>query len=522
MSIEPLGFDNSDTELDSIPERERTRPIPTHDVSAGDTSASGNSARHSQASSRKSVRDSADSKEITRNGRIFYILLTIGIVPLVAFGILILFVTSLWYTKMFYAVTQEELSHTVSLAIDYLDTLYPGDYHLEESTVDGEAGLSLYKGDTDITLCYELVDRIKEDTGLDATLFYLDTRVLTTVVDLKNDRITGSGAPETVVGDVLEDEEAHFYTESLINGKTYFSYYCPLFNSDGTVVGMFFVGKPTTQVSAAIAKFRTPLAITIFVCVIVVAICIFLYTKSFVNVLHSIRHFLAQVTGGNLNAKLDGKIQRRSDELGDIGRSALEMQGAIRKMVERDGLTNLYNRRSADQRLRQSKAKSDNNGTPFVVSIGDIDFFKKINDTYGHECGDIVLKEVSRILKEHMHDRGFVARWGGEEFLLVFDDCDSATAKAYLELVAENIRALRVPYGGRVVQLTMSFGLCGSDTLESKDIHKLLRVADEQLYYSKEHGRNQVVAYMPPYEETDDSSSVDAVLTEAPEADFES
>lgn len=420
------------------------------------------------------------------SSKISYTLQTIGLLPLLALGIAMLFFTSQWFTKTMYQEVERELYDATKSATTLLNAAYPGDYHLE-----GDVAYLLYKGETDITRDYSLLDQFKEDTGLDITLFYQDTRILTTLYNAQGERIVGSGAPDIVIRDVLNTGENHFYTHTLINGKAYFSYYIPLRNQDGSVVGMLFVGRPSETVSLSIQNYVYPLTWLIIGFVALVTVCIYFYTRKFVAVLLHIHSFLSEVASGNLNATLDHSVTKRSDELGDIGRCALSMQRSLRTMIEQDALTELYNRRSGDKKLRQVFEGARSSGHSFAIAIGDIDFFKKVNDTYGHECGDAVLKNVSALLKQHMWHRGFAARWGGEEFLLVFENVDLAEARNQLELLMDKIHELDTLYEGQHVKVNMTFGLiCDPD----KDIHALLKEADEKLYIGKTNGRNQVVS----------------------------
>ena len=187
-------------------------------------------------------------------GKISYILQAIGLIPLLAFGILMLFFTSQWFTKIMYREVESELCNAAKSATTLLNAAYPGDYRLE-----GDVAYLLYKGDKDITREYALFDQFKEDTGLDITLFYQDTRILTTLYNSNNERIVGSGAPDVVVKDVLNTGESHFYTHTLINGKTYFSYYTPVRNADDTVIGMLFIGESSETVSQSIQRYIYPL-----------------------------------------------------------------------------------------------------------------------------------------------------------------------------------------------------------------------------------------------------------------------
>ena len=125
------------------------------------------------------------------SGKISYTLQIIGLLPLLALGIAMLFFTSQWFTKTMYQEVERELYDATKSATTLLNAAYPGDYHLE-----GDVAYLLYKGETDITRDYSLLDQFKEDTGLDITLFYQDTRILTTLYNAQGDRIVGSGAPD--------------------------------------------------------------------------------------------------------------------------------------------------------------------------------------------------------------------------------------------------------------------------------------------------------------------------------------
>lgn len=152
------------------------------------------------------------------------------------------------------------------------------------------------------------------------------------------------------------------------------------------------MGRPSETVSLSIQNYVYPLTWLIIGFVALVSVCIYFYTRRFVAVLLHIHSFLSEVASGNLNATLDHSVTKRSDELGDIGRCALSMQRSLRTMIEQDALTELYNRRSGDKKLRQIFEEARSSRHSFALAIGDIDFFKKVNDTYGHECGDAVLK----------------------------------------------------------------------------------------------------------------------------------
>lgn len=418
-------------------------------------------------------------------GKISYVLQAMNIIPLLFFGIIILLLGTHWFTRAMYSEVETELSNVSSNLITLFDALYPGDYRLV-----GDNAYRLYKGEADLTNDYTVIDRIKEDTGLEITLFYRDTRVLTTITGENGARIIGSGAPAEVLEDVLLAGKPCFYNKVIIYSGSYFSYYAPLFNQDGSVAGMLFVGKPSAAVDASIRKSIIPLIIADILLAVLVSLFTSFYIKKFASSLLQIHSFLKQVSTGDLNARLPSSVVNRHDELGEIAHSALNMQRSLHILVEQDALTALSNRRSGDRQLRQLVADSYAKGIPFCVAIGDIDFFKKVNDTYGHECGDVVLQNIAAKLQLHMRGKGFAARWGGEEFLLVFENAELAEAKELLEKLLEDIRSTETPYEEHIIRVNMTFGLTQGFT---SDVTKLLRNADEKLYEGKTTGRNKIV-----------------------------
>jgi len=153
-----------------------------------------------------------------------------------------------------------------------------------------------------------------------------------------------------------------------------------------------------------------------------------------------------------------------------------------------DMLTGLYNRHKMDQELTQQKAVANRYNTNFAVMILDIDHFKRINDTFGHNVGDTSLKAFAQILREQTRESDLVGRWGGEEFLILIPEAD----KVSLEQMAENLRANVERYPFDVVgQLTTSVGVAVYHPGES--IRELVSRADNALYRAKNSDRNCVV-----------------------------
>lgn len=376
-----------------------------------------------------------------------------------------------------------DLNGAVSAAYDMI---YPGDY-----TVTEEAGeLYLFKGDHQINEDYSVIDKIKENTGADITISYQSVRVITTLMDENQNRLTGTTVSNSITKEVLEGKVGKFYQKVPIGGQNYFAYYAPLINSDGSSVGMLFVAKPSKEVERLVWRSILPIIGGALAVATVMILIVTVFSNRFLLALIKIESLLKKTANGDLTAELEQEVQQREDELGDMGRYVVRMQRSLRDLIELDQLTGLYNRRYVQRKLELVQNKSIETGVPFSVAIGDIDFFKKVNDTYGHECGDAVLMDVSARMRELMKGRGFAARWGGEEFLLVFESYRLEMAADSLEDLLNVIRSRTIAFQGEKVKVTMTFGVVegSGDRLDS-----IIGNADEKLYYGKNNGRNQVV-----------------------------
>lgn len=165
-------------------------------------------------------------------------------------------------------------------------------------------------------------------------------------------------------------------------------------------------------------------------------------------------------------------------------RSRRDAYQALAKISETDKLTGLYNRQKLDDLLSEHIAFARKSDTPLVAVLADIDFFKSINDGFGHLRGDQVLQSVANQLALHLRQQDHVGRWGGEEFLLVLPGVDIAGALAITERIRLQVEHSK-PLGHR---LTMSFGLAAWQPSDTPT--ELVTRADNALYLAKKSGRN--------------------------------
>ena len=157
-----------------------------------------------------------------------------------------------------------------------------------------------------------------------------------------------------------------------------------------------------------------------------------------------------------------------------------------------DGLTAMHNRRYFDDALKEYLAEFRRVGKPVGLMILDLDHFKQVNDTHGHDVGDEVLRAVSKCLKDMTRYHDVVARLGGEEFAVVTPNMDADMLSRFAERIRREIAAMAVMTGNVRLKITASVGLAVWDRRETAE--DFYRRADRQLYEAKRQGRNRVCA----------------------------
>ena len=167
------------------------------------------------------------------------------------------------------------------------------------------------------------------------------------------------------------------------------------------------------------------------------------------------------------------------------------MYSQTRYMSVTDPLTGLYNRRHFEDCVEREFLRSKRYKSNLSFAIIDIDFFKKINDTYGHSCGDFVLKEVAYKILQTFRKTDMVVRYGGEEFTVIITETPMEKAVIPLERLRKAIYDTEFLYRNQPVKLSISIGVSEvNDSTET--IHELFEKADKALYKAKENGRNQI------------------------------
>lgn len=157
-----------------------------------------------------------------------------------------------------------------------------------------------------------------------------------------------------------------------------------------------------------------------------------------------------------------------------------------------DGLTGVYRRRMLDEKLAEEVVRAQTFKTSFCLMLLDIDHFKSLNDTYGHQFGDLVLQRVGEILKSSVYETDFVARYGGEEFAILLPRAEPAGVLRKAESVRQAVEGLVFPLASQRVRVTISIGVAHYPR-DGQSAEAVVRQADQALYAAKERGRNRVV-----------------------------
>ena len=177
-----------------------------------------------------------------------------------------------------------------------------------------------------------------------------------------------------------------------------------------------------------------------------------------------------------------------------IGKRILDLERRILRLASTDHLTGVLNRRAFIERMEAEIHRSGRQGTPFSLLLVDIDHFKEINDRFGHQAGDLVLKKFVEALSESVRPYDFVGRYGGEEFVVALAGTDGAQAGRVAERMRKGVEEMKIGQadGPQTIQITASFGVASSLPGAEETVDSLTRRADEAMYRAKDGGRNRV------------------------------
>ncbi|BBG66557.1 GGDEF domain protein [Hydrogenimonas sp.] len=191
---------------------------------------------------------------------------------------------------------------------------------------------------------------------------------------------------------------------------------------------------------------------------------------------------------------LSEEMYRSRERINELQEKVRILESALhreRKKSATDTLTKLPNRRGLDESLAKMEAAFKRYNDNYSVVLFDLDHFKSINDTYGHDAGDMVLASFAKQLRRYSRELDIVGRWGGEEFLVILPKTDREGAGRFAEKLREVVEKSKFLYRGRRIPVTVSGGV--ADRSSYGDMERMLKAADEKLYLAKEGGRNRVV-----------------------------
>ncbi|WP_051920352.1 sensor domain-containing diguanylate cyclase [Thermodesulfobacterium hydrogeniphilum] len=317
------------------------------------------------------------------------------------------------------------IHHELNFFEKLIDLYYPGEWEIR----DGK----LYKDGIQINHNYQIVDLFEKLSGDTATIFQNDTRVTTTIRDSSGKRIIGTRVSKPVAKRVLV-EGKDYYGIADILGKKYITAYRPIKDKNGNIIGILYTGVPLSYFDDIKRKLYFIIGVPYLLLVIIFIITIF---------------FILQWA----------KTQSLSIT---------------------DPLTEIYNRRYFIERLKTEMERAKRYNIPLSLIIIDLDDFKKINDTYGHMVGDKVLKAVAQTLKNRLRKTDILARWGGEEFIILLPNTPPEKAVFLAGDLRKKIEEMKIP---GVKKITASFGITGYCI--GDDINSLIKRADDAMYEVK-------------------------------------
>jgi len=179
----------------------------------------------------------------------------------------------------------------------------------------------------------------------------------------------------------------------------------------------------------------------------------------------------------------------------------------LEKYAHYDALTNLLNRKTLSTHLEEACSQAKSGKTQFCILMLDIDNFKHVNDTYGHEAGDEVLVTIANVVKSSVRKEDVVFRWGGEEVLVLVQSGEEVALKI-AERIRKTVEETEIKYENNIIRKTVTIGLMPYN--KDLDIEAMIKEADDRLYYGKNHGKNQVVSetmLMAEQKETTDTNT---------------
>lgn len=411
-------------------------------------------------------------------------LILMSVIPIIVVGFLFMIFGIRAIETSTSLAQNKSLTGICNQLTDEFTEKYPGIYYEENGVY--------YSDGVDISPALSLLDEFKKSFGAEVTIFFKDTRALTTIIDDSGNRIIGTKSSSEVFnsvryGKVYSSDNMDIY------GKYYHVVYQPLIDKDGKIAGMVFAGITNDDFENIIKSTRIEIIIISVAIILVVMVIVIVFSKDTAAMLTKIKEYLGSlINDKTVEFEMPEDVIKRNDEIGDLGRYAVSISDELQIIIGRDPLTGLFNRRSGRALLDKLWEHAKKEETTFSIVMSDIDHFKEVNDTYGHEVGDMVLKEISQIYLKHMETApgSYAIRWGGEEILLGLM-LPLGQAINLVTVMMEDIRKKEYKVGDQTFNVTVTFGISSSKTHD--DIHGIIVSADEKLYRGKNEGRDRLI-----------------------------
>ena len=266
----------------------------------------------------------------------------------------------------------------------------------------------------------------------------------------------------------------------------------PMVRSTWSVVAQM----PRTQAFAEIAQLRNTTLLTLLVLVLVVGAIAYTLGRLIVRPLEQLTQGAGEVAAGNLDVDLPvrggGEVAYLTQMFNEMVTRIRAAHDKLERLSETDGLTGLANRRHLMEALDVEEKRGTRYGHAFSLLMIDVDHFKKYNDTYGHQAGDVALTRVGTVLKESIRDVDRAGRYGGEEFAVVLPETPLAAALVVAERIRARMEGEKLPVKSGEASVTLSIGVAERPT-HAATAAEIVAVADAALYDAKEEGRNKVM-----------------------------
>lgn len=414
--------------------------------------------------------------------RLKWKLLNISLVPIIVMGIFFAFVEITIIKTTNESEIYSKLDGVCHQTRNGLEARYSdGGYRVEHGT--------FYVNNEKMDEMNAYIDSIKDCFGAEVTVFVEDKRAITTIVDEEGNRIVGSKQTDSEIVETVMNGEKYVSEDVIIYNRKYYGEYIPLYD-DGKVVGMVFAGLPNDSFIDMIIRYYVAIIIFTLVTTVIVVLIVMQYSRRIAQDLENIKTYFGKLADRkDDDYEISESVLERNDEIGDLGRYAIEVGEQLRKMIGHDPLTGLYNRRSGLQYLGEMWQKA-NEGDMCTIVMCDIDFFKKVNDKYGHDMGDAVLVKITSMLDRYFGDKGYVIRWGGEEFVIGVPFSEHKTI-SMLEDLREDLKRSKFTHKDGDFYISMTFGVAVYKPDES--LQSLINKADDKLYKGKAAGRDRIV-----------------------------